>query len=198
MAFKWYISTSNDSFKSSFYQCPSFPKLDDVPSQVGYGKGLTAKSKMRELKQTEAAAANLQIFIQKDSRPSEFSRPLTSIILNLNGICLLAASACLSSLFRVFWLLWLCLKRYYSHFWHANAISHCADNGLVFWQKLFVSCQYACANDIFEKKLKTTKCSPNPKRHQIGIWTHLNMLYLNPTGHLWFCNFSIVYGPFIV
>ena len=35
--------------------------------------------------QTEAAAANLQISIQKDSSPSEFSRPLTSITLNLNG-----------------------------------------------------------------------------------------------------------------
>ena len=40
---------------------------------------------IRELKQTDAAAANLQISIQKDSRPSEFSRPLTSITLNLNG-----------------------------------------------------------------------------------------------------------------
>ena len=37
----------------------------------------------RELKQTDAAAANLQITVQKDSRPSEF-RPLTSITLNLN------------------------------------------------------------------------------------------------------------------
>ena len=41
---------------------------------------------IRELKQTDAVAvANLQISIQKDSRPSEFSRPLTSITLNLNG-----------------------------------------------------------------------------------------------------------------
>ena len=39
----------------------------------------------RELKQTDAAAAILQISIQKDSRASEFSRPLTSITLNLNG-----------------------------------------------------------------------------------------------------------------
>ena len=39
----------------------------------------------RELKQTDAAAANLQLSILKDSRPSEFSRPLTSITLNLNG-----------------------------------------------------------------------------------------------------------------
>ena len=39
----------------------------------------------RELKQTDAAAANLKISIQKDSRPSESSRPLTSITLNLNG-----------------------------------------------------------------------------------------------------------------
>ena len=38
-----------------------------------------------ELKQTDAAAANLQISVQKNSRPSEFSRPLTSITLNLNG-----------------------------------------------------------------------------------------------------------------
>ena len=54
----------------------------------------------RELKQTDTAASNLQISIQKDSRPSEFSQPLTSITLNLNGICLLttAASVCLSSL----------------------------------------------------------------------------------------------------
>ena len=58
------------------------------------------ESHNRELKQTDAAAASLQISIQNDSRPSEFSRPLTSIILNLNGICLLAAAAsvCLSSL----------------------------------------------------------------------------------------------------
>ena len=40
---------------------------------------------IRELKQTDAAAAILQISIQKDSRASEFSRPLTSITLNLNG-----------------------------------------------------------------------------------------------------------------
>ena len=40
---------------------------------------------IRELKQTDAAAANLQISVQKDSRPSEFSRLLISITLNLNG-----------------------------------------------------------------------------------------------------------------
>ena len=40
---------------------------------------------IRELKQTDAAAANLKISIQKDSRPSESSRPLTSITLNFNG-----------------------------------------------------------------------------------------------------------------
>ena len=51
---------------------------------------------------------------------------------------------------------------------------------------------------IFLKKLKMAKCSPYPKRPQIGIWTRLNMLYLNLTGSLQFCNFSIVYGPFIV
>ena len=38
----------------------------------------------RELKQTDMAAANLQISIQKNPRPSEFSRPLTSVTLNLN------------------------------------------------------------------------------------------------------------------
>ena len=32
---------------------------------------------IRELKQTDAAAVNQQISIQKDSRPSEFSRPST-------------------------------------------------------------------------------------------------------------------------
>ena len=36
-----------------------------------------AASVTRELKQTDAAAVNQQISIQKDSRPSEFSRPLT-------------------------------------------------------------------------------------------------------------------------
>ena len=35
--------------------------------------------------QTDAAAVNKQISIQKDSRPSEFSRPLTSFTLELNG-----------------------------------------------------------------------------------------------------------------
>ena len=39
----------------------------------------------RELKQTDSAAVNKQISIQKDSRPSEFSRPLTSFTLKLNG-----------------------------------------------------------------------------------------------------------------
>ena len=67
-----------------------------------------------------------------------------------------------------FWLLWLCLKTYYSHLWHVDAISHCADNGLVFSQKLFVSCQYECGNGIFEKT-KNGKVYPNPKRPQIGI-----------------------------
>ena len=43
------------------------------------------KGDIKELKQTDAAAANLQISIQKDSRPSEFSRPLTCSTLNLNG-----------------------------------------------------------------------------------------------------------------
>ena len=49
----------------------------------------------------------------------------------------------------VFWLLWLCLKRYHSHFWHVNATSHCADNGLVFLPKNFTSGQYTYANSIF-------------------------------------------------
>ena len=39
---------------------------------------------IRDLKQTDAAAANLQISVQRDSRPSEFTRPLTSVTLNLN------------------------------------------------------------------------------------------------------------------
>ena len=51
---------------------------------------------------------------------------------------------------------------------------------------------------VFLKKLETAKFSPNPKRLRTGIWTRLNMLYLNPTGSFKFCNFSIVYGPFIV
>ena len=45
---------------------------------------LTSAEDYRELKQTDTAAGNLQISIQKDSRPSEFSRPLTAITLNLN------------------------------------------------------------------------------------------------------------------
>ena len=36
-------------------------------------------------KQTDAAAVNKQISVQEDSRPSELSRPLTSITLKLNG-----------------------------------------------------------------------------------------------------------------
>ena len=36
------------------------------------------------------------------------------------------------------------------------------------------------------------------KRLQIALWTHLNILYHNPTDSFKFCNFSIVYGPFIV
>ena len=48
------------------------------------GGALSRSLETRELKQTDAAAANLQIPIQKDSRPSELSRPLTSITLNLN------------------------------------------------------------------------------------------------------------------
>ena len=35
-------------------------------------------------------------------------------------------------------------------FWHVDVISHCAKNGLVFWQKLFVSCQHT----FFEKTVK--------------------------------------------
>ena len=35
----------------------------------------------KELKQTDAAAVNMQIFIQKHSRPSKFSRPLTPFTL---------------------------------------------------------------------------------------------------------------------
>ena len=54
----------------------SFPLLTDSETEI--------REDNRELKQTDAAAANLQISIQKNSRPSEFSRPLTSITLNLN------------------------------------------------------------------------------------------------------------------
>ena len=55
---------------------------------------------IRELKQTDAAAVNQQISIQKDSRPSEFSRPLTSFTLQLNENLNVTAAAlvCLSSL----------------------------------------------------------------------------------------------------
>ena len=38
------------------------------------------------------------------------------------------------------------------------------------------------AQMVFLKKLRMAKCSPNPKRPQIGIQTHLNMLYFNPAG----------------
>ena len=78
-----------------------------------------------------------------------------------------------------------------------DAISHCADNGLVFRQN-YSSPVSTHVKIIFLKKLKTAKCSPYPKRPQIGIWTHLNMLYLKPAGSLKFCNSSIVSGPFIV
>ena len=93
----------------------------------------------------------------------------------------------------VFWLLWPCLKRYYSHFWHVDAISHCTDNSLVFLQRLFVTTH---PQMVFLKKLKTAKCSPNLKRPKIGVWTHLIMLCHNPTGSFKFCNSSIGYGPF--
>ena len=36
---------------------------------------------IRELKQTDTVVVNQQISIQKDSRPSEFTRPLTSFTL---------------------------------------------------------------------------------------------------------------------
>ena len=42
-------------------------------------------SGIRDLKHTDAAAANLQIPFRRTQRPSEFSWPLTSITLNLNG-----------------------------------------------------------------------------------------------------------------
>ena len=51
---------------------------------LGFQEHQTKYTVIRELKQTDAAAANLQISIQKDSRPSEFNRPLTPITLNLN------------------------------------------------------------------------------------------------------------------
>ena len=51
----------------------------------------------------------------------------------------------------VFWLLRACLKRYHSHFWHADAISHCADNGLVFLQKI------SQARIVFLKKIENGK-----------------------------------------
>ena len=52
---------------------------------VGLSLKSTATSDMnRHLKQTDAAAANLKVSIQKDSRLSEFTRSLTSITLNLN------------------------------------------------------------------------------------------------------------------
>ena len=59
---------------------------------------------IRELKQTDAAAKRRRISIQKDSRPSEFTRPLTSFTLKLNGdlnvtrLLSATASVCLSSL----------------------------------------------------------------------------------------------------
>ena len=51
-----------------------------------------------ELKQTDAATerrrrVNKQISIQKDSRPSEFTRPLTSFTLYLNGDLNVTASS---------------------------------------------------------------------------------------------------------
>ena len=67
-----------------------------------------------------------------------------------------------------------------------------------YFDKNYSSLVSTHAQMIFLNKLKTAKCSANPERPQIGIWTHLNMLCLNPTGSLKFLNFSIVYGPFIV
>ena len=65
-----------------------------------------------------------------------------------------------------------------------------------YFDKDYLSLVHTHAQMRVLKKLKTAKCSP--KRPQIGIWIHLNMLYLNTAGSLKFFNFAIVYGPFIV
>ena len=58
---------------------------------------IEALANIRELKQTDAAverrAVNKQISIQEDSRPCEFSRPLTSFALELNGDLNVTASS---------------------------------------------------------------------------------------------------------
>ena len=64
-----------------------------------------------------------------------------------------------------------------------------------YFDKNYLSLVSTYALMVFWKKLKMARCNPNPRRPKIGIWTHLNMLYLNPTGSFKFCNFLIVYGP---
>ena len=48
---------------------------------------------IRELKQPDSAAVNKYISIQKDSRPSEFTRPLIPFTLELNGDLNVTASS---------------------------------------------------------------------------------------------------------
>ena len=67
-----------------------------------------------------------------------------------------------------------------------------------YFDKNYSSIVNTHAQMIFLRKIETAKCTPNPKRLQIVLWTHLNMLYPNPTGSLKFCKFSNVYPPFIV
>ena len=61
-----------------------------VPGKRSGGSAIGTLSKLTSGQQ---AAVNKQISIQKDSRPSEFSRPLTSITLKLNGDLNVTASS---------------------------------------------------------------------------------------------------------
>ena len=72
--------------RTSWLRSPcNFTKKCCIASVSKNVRRAAASLQIRELKQTDAAAAILQISIHKDSRPSEFSRPLISITLNLNG-----------------------------------------------------------------------------------------------------------------
>ena len=60
---------------SSVFDDQSMKSIPDISRQ------LVSFSDNGELKQTDAAAVSQQISIQKDSRPNEFTRPLTSFTL---------------------------------------------------------------------------------------------------------------------
>ena len=97
---KMFLLAQCPIFKSRVYPTPHAILLTSLLFRsITFGRQ-NSQGIIRELKQTDAASVNQQISIQKDSRPSEFSRPLTSFTVELNGNLNVTAAAlvCLSSL----------------------------------------------------------------------------------------------------